>query len=309
MEFSAKRRFFLIATILYLVCAVFFAAAHFLILRFLVDPNTGLYTEHSIYPTLLACGFAALSLILLVLSFVFRPFFATKEERKNADRTLPTPFDKHTPPTFGTRMVYARDSIPQVFASSFLGFSFLTFSVLMFVELVNDIGGAAHGVLDYLSLAAAFLSGLYFLLQSSGLMPLYSVRRALCSLLPVIWGALCLANCFIKASRSATGEYHEWEVLTIAAVTVFFFLQAQFNLPRREGYRYHWLFAVGLIAAALILLYSFATVLLSSFWIYSPHSPLYALVIDLAVCLYILVSHCSALRTLRSAQEESSLQS
>ena len=317
MSFQARKKAFFFASLFYLVLACAMVLFRTLAVYHLVDPTTGYFQKSAPFYTATEWIFSAATILL----FVFLLFFGFRfAEKKEADDGVFPPVSAATPLTTGTRILFATDSIPRIFISAFCGFSLITFPLLSLLEsphqAVSQITSldstnpfSAYGF-DVALNVLAILAGLALLLQFTPLFPLYSLRRTFVSLFPMLWGVFHLVVHFLRASRSAPGEYHNWQMLMLAVIPVFFFLQALFTTPRRPLYRYNLFFVLGIIGSAATLIFAVPTLLLSSFWYYSAYteySTLYTLMMLVSVALYMLVFSFGSLSSLKKVEDENAL--
>ncbi|MBR6530683.1 MAG: hypothetical protein IKT43_04635 [Clostridia bacterium] len=282
MSLTKKRTLLTIGAAAFLFLSLVMTALRMVAIYTAVDPATGFYSADILWYDVLLTVFAAFGILFFGFSYLFGVRFCTKTETK--ERNL-TPMDSQMRPTCGTRLMYATDSTPRIFASAFCGFSLITFALLSFIELALTPMEIALQVL-------AILAGIYLLLQYTPLFPLYSARRTLGALLPVIWSGATLVQYFLTSNRIATGEYHNWYILSLVTITVFFFLQSLFTTPARVLYRFHTLYAVGILGAGLTLIFTVPTLLLSSFWCYSAYmqyTNFYALMGLIACAVYMTI--------------------
>lgn len=262
MDWNKKTAFFKTASIFLLVCAVLFPVGRFFILRDLTDPQTGVFLKNSFWATLFDYLFFALIVFFFILTTVFRPRFLSPEEQTEKLHP-PVSFMQNGKLTAGSELVFSPNGSVRVFASAFLGFSLITFSVFIISESVPETP------LDWAEQVLAILSGVFFLAQYSRLLPFYSARRALASLVPLVWATVKLFNCFLTASRNPTGENQNWQILSLALIAVFLYAQSQFNLPKRSTYHYGLLFFSGMLGLCAILTYTLPILVLFAF----PASP------------------------------------
>ncbi len=297
MNLQKRRRILLIAGLIYLLCACVLIGVRFYAIYTVVDPETGFFNQSAPWLDFAVLGFAAVSVLFLLVCLLFGVRFSTRAEKKDPDHPAIT---RLTEQTTGTRIVFSFDSMPRIFLSAFCGFSLITFSFLSLLELELQTSEL------FLQVFAIF-AGLYLLLQYTPWFPLYSKRRTLLSLLPVLWSAFHLAAHFLSAARIATGEYHNWQMVMLAAVCVFFYLQTLFTTPSRTLYHFNLYYAMGLIGSALCMIFALPILILSNFWYYSAflqYTNLYALMTLLTVALYLLTFSFCALSDLKRVQSE-----
>ena len=317
MNFQARKKAFFFASVFYLLVACAMVVLRTLAVYHLVDPTTGYFQSSAPFYDVAQWVFAAATILFFGFTLLFGFRFA---EKKEADDGVFPHIHSKTRLTTGTRLLFANDSLLRIFISAFCGFSLITFPLLSLLEgpgqaqVQNAYSDFSNLFSSYGFDAAlnvlAILAGLALLLQYTPVLPLYSLRRTCLSLFPVIWGVLHLAVHFLRASRSAPGEYHNWQMLMLAIIPVFFFLQTLFTTPRRPLYRYNLFFALGIIGTAATLVFAVPTLLLSSFWYYSAYtefSTLYSLMMLVSVALYMLVFALGSLSSLKKIEDENAL--
>lgn len=300
MKFPAKQKAFFIAALVCLALSLIVMGLRIYVVYSMVDPATGFFTKAADWVNVAAFAYAILMILFFLFALIYGFRFCTKEEKKIPD--MPS-FESAKPLTKGTALVFSRASTPRVFISTFCGFSLITFSLLALIDLELTTWETWLHILS-------ILAGTYFLLQYTPLLPLYSKRRTLASLLPVFWSGFHMVSHFLSASRIASGEYHNWQMVMLCLIALFFYLQALFTTPARRMYHFNLLYAVGIVGAGLIFIFAIPTLLLSSFWNYSAFWQFtnhYALMTLIAVALYMLVFLFGILRNLADVECEEDL--
>lgn len=300
MRLTVKRTVFMIVAVLYLLASLALTCARLMGIYTMVDPATGFFTQKAAWVDPVIYAFAVLTVLFLLFSLFFGVRFAAKEEKRTPNYPE---ISRTTSLTCGTRLIFSANSTPRIFISAFLGFSLISFSLFSLLELTLAPWEIVLQII-------AILSGVYFILQYTPLLPLYSLRRTLCSLVPVIWSGVHLTSHFLSSSRIASGEYHNWQMVMLAFIALFFYLQSLFTTPKRTAYHFSFYYATGIIGAGLIFIFAVPTLLLSSFWFYSAHTQytnLYALMSLIACALYILVFVFGAVNSLGKVENSNGL--
>lgn len=300
MSLKARTRALAIASCVYLLFALATCGIRLYAMQNLVDPATGFLLQSAPWYSVSLWAFAIITLVFFAFCLVVAPSFCTRKEQKEPQKR---PDFNTGALTVGTQLVFSRDSLPRIFISAFCGFALISFSVLSLMELSLSLYEVLLNVL-------AIPTGLFFLLQYTRLLPLYSLRRTLLSLCPVLWGVFGLALQFMTSSRVASGEYHNWQIVALISLPLFFYLQTLFTTPNRGLYRYGAFLAVSVVGAALILIFTLPTLLLANFWYYSAfrlYTNLYALMILLCFAPYFLVFAFSSLNGMRKIDDVAAL--
>lgn len=300
MRFETKKRILLCTAVAYLCLAAAVCAVRFLTLLNAVDPATGFSVLP--YPPAQSAELVFLigTLLLLLVSVWVRVPFTRKEDK----RELGSPLCATKKLYPATALFFPAESAARTFASAFFGFSLITFSLFSLTQTVSTVTPRLFIWL------LAILSGIFFLLKFTPILPLYSARRVLASLLPVLWSAALLAVRFLEASRVATGEYHFWQILSLILLPLFFYSLTLFSLPKPAAHRFSLFYFTALAGSACLLIFTLPTIFLSSFWCYTAYtefSSLYELILLLAAAIYQLIFLFAVLHSLRQIDSEEAL--
>ncbi len=296
MNFTVKRKVFFIVALVCLALSLAVMGIRIFAIYNMVDPATGFFIQPAHWIHTVIQIYSALILLFFLFALIFGFRFSSKEEKKNPG--FPR-IEQSTKQTAGTRLIFSHNSTPRIFISVFCGLAMVTFSVFSFIDLqLTPWEKVLHG----LSIAA----GLYFMLQYTPLLPLYSKRRTMASLLPVIWSGFHMVSHFLTSSRVASGEYHDWQMVMLCMIAVFLYLQALFTTPAKHTYHYNLFYAAGIFGAGLIFIFALPTIFLSSFWYYTAfrlYTNHYALMTLIAGALYMLVFVFASLNDLKQFKE------
>ena len=243
MNLKKKAKIYNIVFITVIVLTLVLCGVRMYILKEMVDPLTEFYTKDSLIPTI----FNTFSVVIVAFVIIFSWIYKISVSKDIIPEGEANGIYSYTKITFG------ESNLLLTFINFFTGFMFLLLGILAAYYYIKF---GEKNTLSIISIAFAVLSSAFYISSASGKINCHSAWFSLISLFPVAFAALRMTSSFLLLSQGAQIAAKLYEILSFAAMTLFFLNEAKLTLPDRDKHNMSRYYASGIIAFLTLFVYS-----------------------------------------------------